>query len=525
MKKIFKLLIIAFSFFIFSKTTSIKAQEVGTCIIKAQEKTYNVNAPFYWYTAYKESITNNSLSTTDNYNHIEKYINDEAGCKSINNSLIKREQPYKGNFLSYKITNYFFATNKLTDSKLIYDKSIETFNFIETVGNVSINVYSEFISLDNLPPVIAKENLDSVIITSMNNFISIDSLKSKIKAYDEVDGITEILISKDDYSNNKSTPGIYEITFSSSDKSGNTAYLSIKIKVIDNIKPTITGPSTLKSYMSKPLSLEEIKNKLIINDNYDQNIENRLVIKEDNYSNNTNKLGTFLISFYVTDLSNNKSDIYTINIEMLDDIPPTISGKNSYTTTYNNKLNIDEIKNSLTLSDNISANITIDLSFDNYSLNYFIPGSYEIGYIAKDESNNESEVYIITIKVEDTEKPIFFISQKFIGINSSSNIPVEEIIETLENDNNIDKSTILYYEVLEDTYSNSKTIPGEYKIKLYYEFTNENIIIEADVIVEDLSVNKDTAKEKTPKKSLWSVIKNILLSIWNFIKRIFSFLF
>lgn len=525
MKKIFKLLIVVFSFFIFSKTTTIKAQEIGTCIIKAQEKTYNVNAPFYWYTVYKESITTSSLSTSDNYYHIEKYISDESECKSINNSIIKREQPYKGNFLSYKITNYFFATNKLTDSKLIYDKSIETFSFTETVGNVSINVYSEFISLDNLPPVLAKENIDSIIITSMNNFISIESLKSKIKAYDEVDGITEVLVSKDDYSNNKATPGTYEIIFSSSDKSGNTAYLSIKIKVIDNVKPTITGPSSLKSYMSKPLSLEEIKKELIVNDNYDQNIENRLVIEEDNYSSNINKLGTFLISYYVTDLSNNKSDIYTINIEMIDDIPPTISGKSSYTTTYNNKLNIDEIKDNLIPSDNISTNITIYLSFDNYSLNYFMPGNYEIGYIAKDESNNESNVYIIAIKVEDTEKPIFFISQKFIGINSSSNIPVEEIIETLENDNNIDKTTLISYEVLEDTYSNSKNIPGEYKVKLYYEFDNENIIIEADIIVDDLSVNKDDIKEKTPKKSLWSIIKNIILSIWNFIKRIFSLLF
>lgn len=525
MKKIFKLLIITFSFFVFSKTTTIKAQEIGTCLIKEQDKTYNVNVPFYWYTVEKESITNDLLQTAENYSHIEKYIKDETGCKNINNSLIKKEQPYKNNYLSYKITNYYFSSNKLTDSKTIFTKANEIFGFVDTMGNITINIYSEFISLDDLPPVIVKDNLDSTIITSMNNYISVDSLKAKIKAYDEVDGITEVIVSKDDYSPNKMVPGIYEITFSSQDKSGNIAYLTIKIKVIDNIKPTITGPTSLKSYMSNLLSLDNIKKELIITDNYDKNIENRLVIQEDNYSNNKDKIGTFLISFYVTDLSNNKSDAYILSIEIIDDISPTISGKNSYTTSYKNKLNIEEIKNGLLTIDNISTSITIELSFDNYSSNYYIPGNYEIGYIAKDESENTSNVYVITIKVEDSEKPMFFISQKFIGINSSSSIPIEKIIETLESDNNIDKTAILSYEIIEDTYSDNKNIPGEYKVKLYYEFENECIVLEADIVVDDLSENNEEIKEKTPKKSLWSIFKNIILSILNFLKRIFSFLF
>lgn len=523
MKKFLKTLLVVLSFFLFKEVTTIKAQETGTCIIKAKDKTYNVNTPFYWYSITKENIVDETLKAKETYTFNEQYITNQESCTGINNSKISREQPYKKNALSYKIETYYFSSSRESDAKNLFTKSENTFYIPTMIDNPSfITISSTFISFDDLPPVIVSDSLEGIIITSMTNHISIEALKAKISAYDEVDGVTSINVDSDNYSPNKSILGEYEVTFSSSDKSGNTSYLTIKIKVIDNIKPTITGPSSLTSNMSNLLSLDDIKSKLTISDNYDQNITSRLIIEENNYSNNTNKEGSFTITFSVTDLSNNKSDNFIISINIYDDIAPTLRGKAEYITSYKEKLNLEDIKNNLIYSDNITKNSIIEILSDNYSSFYYLPGEYEINYIAKDNNNNTSIPFIVKVTVQDSEKPIFYISQKFISVDASSNIPIEEIIEILEVNNSINKENLISSSIILDNYSNNKDIPGEYEIKLCYEYENENIILEASVVVENLSTQENN--KKTPKKSLWSIIKNFLISIWTFIKKIFSFL-
>ena len=61
-----------------------------------------------------------------------------------------------------------------------------------------------------------------------------------------------------------------------------------------------------------------------------------------------------------------------------------------------------------------------------------------------------------------------------------------------------------------------------YNIKLKYEYTNkEEIILESNIVV---STYKESTKNKnTPKKTFWSVIRNLIFKIWNFIKKIFIF--
>lgn len=521
MKRI-ALFITIFLFFVFFNSLKINAESNGTCIIKQQDKIHTVNTPFYWYTTIRDSYVDSSLKNIIDYSHTTVLIDNKENCLSINNSLPKHENGTIGTNIIFRTTTFYYSSTQLNNSEEIFNKAEYLFDILDPSFPGNYTITSDFISLDNSPPIIVNDNLNPLIIVPLEQTINANYLKSKLSAYDEVDGIIEIQIHQNNYFKNHNILGEYDITFSATDSNNNSEYLTITIKVIDNKKPTINGQQNIKNYLSNPLTIEQIKNSLTIEDNYDTISNQNIKLIQDNYTNNINKEGLFKISFQVNDNSNNTSDEFTITLENYDDICPTLSGQQEYKISNKNKLNLTDLTNQLITKDNIDENPKIQITEDNYSTNFYTPGIYQVTYISKDKNDNFSNPLTINIIVEDTTKPTFYISKKFIGIDGSSNISIDQLLEIIEETNNIDTTNLLSYEIAKDEYSANKNIPGTYKIEVKYQYeNNENISIETYIVVDDYT--KKEEQKNTPKKNFWSVVKNFLIKIWNFIKYIFTF--
>lgn len=515
------LFILSFTLFLcLFNETDAKALSNGTCILKQQSSTYQISTPFYFYEVIQNSTYNDLLVNSLNYTHTSTIIENSEDCLAINNKAPTYQMGINGNALNSRTTTYYFSSNILNDSKYIYEESLKIFKIPDLVYQSNFEITTTYISLDDLPPIIVDDKIDSIILANVNVKISVEQLKAKITAYDDVDGIIDVEIYEDNYSPNYTTLGTYTIIFAASDKSGNTSYLTISIKTIDNIKPQITGQSKFNSYMSNPLTIEEIKSTLKITDNYDKDLY-LIEVYEDFYTQNTNKEGDFKISFITTDNSNNKSLPFTITVKVIDDIPPQINGENSYKVNVKNILNIENLAKQLVAIDNVDSSPTIELEENTYTENYYKVGIYQISFIAKDKNNNISAPFTINIITEDTDKPIFYISKKFISVDSSLQIPIEELITLINEINNIDSNTITNVNVIENSYSDNFNKEGLYTLKLEYTYDNfPNKIIESNIIVEDY-LKKDTQNKNTPKNSFWSVIKNLFAKIWKFITSIF----
>lgn len=516
MKK-FLLTFIFSLFFVFFSNTNIKGEELGTCFIKQQDTIHEVSVPFYWYIANEETTTYN-MQQSISYYHYEQYINSEQKCLSISGSIPGYE--VNGSILNIIKTNFYFSYDSLSSSQYIFDKANTIFKTFPENGDLTIT--SEYISFDNMPPVLALESLNSIIVVNVEDTLNANYLKQKITAYDEVDGILTVNIHENNYSGNNKTLGTYSIIFSATDNSNNTAYLEIKIKVVDTSKPIIHGNSSLKSYISNPLTIDQIKNTLKITDNYYTIPNSNLNLLEDNFTKNSSIEGDFKISFNVTDPSSNTSETFVVTITSYDDIAPTLTGQSSYKTSNKTRIDPLTIINQLVATDNIDESPIIELTSDSYSDYYYKLGVYQLTYVAKDKNGNTSQPYTINITIEDTTKPVFYISKKFIGVNAKDEITLDQLIKIIEEENNITLTNLVNNTVIKDEYSENKNIPGTYILELNYEYENENINIETYIVIDNYTtVNKET--KSTPNKSFWSAIKDFLLKIWMFIQNIFSF--
>lgn len=517
-----KKFILIFSFsllYIFFFELKISASTSGICILKQQNKTYEIETPFYWYIAVKTTNVDNMLNEEINYSHTLIEIKNKDDCESLNNISPTYKQGLNSNFLNNQTTNFFYNKKILENSEQIYYNSLNIFNVPDLIHNTGFEITSTYISLDDLPPIIANDTINSTIIATVSNKFPVELLKEKIIAYDEVDGQVNVEIFEDNYSNNYNVLGTYSITFIATDNSNNSSYLSINIKVIDNVKPQIKGQTKLNSYMSNPLTINQIKDTLTITDNYDTDLKN-IIIKYDNYSKNTSIEGNFVITFLAYDNSNNESLPFNINITMIDDIAPTIEGSFSYKISIKNLLDINTIINQLSIKDNIDQKPTIEAIYNTYTENFYKIGIYQISFIAKDKNKNSSSPFIVNIITEDTDTPIFYISQKFIGVDSNNQISIDNLIEIINDVNDIDTTTVKNISIIENSYSDNSMNSGTYKITLKYEYENNNqLLLESNIIVSNYTQKEE--KKNTPRKSFWSVIKNFFTKIWNFLKKIF----
>lgn len=400
--------------------------------------------------------------------------------------------------------------NTIGEYDIVYKVSDSSGN--EATVTVHVHV------VDITKPTISGTNAYTVVY---NQTLNLDGVKNGLIVNDNYDtGLIPTLVS-DGYTSNKTVKGVYEVKYKATDTSNNVSdVFVVEVTVIDNIKPVISGNNTYTTPYNVQLTIDALKSVLSATDGYDGNITSQIALKTDNYTANKNVKGSYQVIFTVADSSNNSID-YTINITVVDNIKPTISGTNAYTTGSTVKLLEANIRAALTAVDDYDGTLTIQLISDNYSSNYKNVGDHTIKYRATDSSNNSMD-YTVTVTVTDDVPPVIYTTDVFINIDGALNYTLEQIIEHLINIGQLEAGINLEnYIIAENNYD--PDTPGEYEVVLTRqeyassalpETLSINITVLEPETVEEPSENPtddDPISDITPEPNYLDEIKDFFI--------------
>ena len=250
--------------------------------------------------------------------------------------------------------------------------------------------------------------------TSVDNPISVETIKSALTAQDETDGdvTASIVIKSDNYTNNCHTLGSYNIVFAAYDKAGNESILTVTVVVQDVVDPVIEGPDTLTLSYADPKTLEDIKALYSVTDNYDTNLSIEVDAQSPNFDGS--KVGTYALTLKAVDSSNHivRKNI-TVNI--VDDIKPVFSGASSFVTNNATSASLDDVMANCNIKavDEISGNCEVRIKSETLTGNADKVGNYEVIYEATDAAGNTAE-FKVTISITDGIPPVFYIDNTVI---------------------------------------------------------------------------------------------------------------
>lgn len=242
----------------------------------------------------------------------------------------------------------------------------------------------------------------------------IEAYKSQLGASDNYDpsGSLTITVESNNYTANKTVVGTYYVVYKIKDTAGNQTLAEVEVNVIDTVAPTISGPSTIVKPNNTTLTVSEIKAQLTSNDAVAGNLTSSILVTEDNYTGKGHLVGSYTITFSVTDPSGNTAThVVTVTVE--DDIPPIFYIKDNYFITVDQSVSLSltqiieilEITGQLETSG--SGGIELTTLVNEYSGNENVPGIYAVSLKAVSVSGNES-IHNVAIEVleSDTEDPI-----------------------------------------------------------------------------------------------------------------------
>lgn len=227
---------------------------------------------------------------------------------------------------------------------------------------------------DNVKPVISGSSNKTVTLNT-----SFDP-KAGVTAKDNIDGdLTKVI--KVTGTVNTKVKGVYSLTYTVKDKTGNTATIVRKITVADNVKPVISGAAN----KSIPINSKfDAKAGVTAKDNIDGNLTNTIKISG---TVNTKVKGVYTLSYSVKDKSGNVSTV-TRKITVIDNVKPVISGTTNKTIKLNSSFNP---RTGVTAKDNVDGNLIKAIQISG-SVNTKKKGTYPLTYVVTDKSGNKTTV-------------------------------------------------------------------------------------------------------------------------------------
>lgn len=226
--------------------------------------------------------------------------------------------------------------------------------------------------------------------------------------------------------------------------------------------PLISGSvGTYYANVDNPVTVEYLQSLLTAIDETDGDITDKIIIVKDTYSSNKNKIGEYEIVFSVSDSAGNTST-FTLIVYVQDKTAPIINGPDYLNYSYTNLVDIEEIKNNFSVTDNVDENVELLVESDHYTANANVPGTYEIVFSAIDSLGNKSAKKV-EIRVIDDVEPIINGPDK-IEKSLSSYVSIQEILANYTAEDDIDG--ILELNIIKDTYTDNNKKVGVYSITI-----------------------------------------------------------
>jgi hypothetical protein len=309
-------------------------------------------------------------------------------------------------------------THLITKSSDTYTPNMNTvgtwqiiYSVQDSAGNISTLTVHVLVRDVTAPTWnVAKAEVD----VSYTATFDIEAYKSQLGVSDNYDpsGSLTITIHANTYTANKTVVGTYNVVYKIKDTAGNETLAQVEVNVIDDVAPTISGPTTIMKPNNTALTVSEIKAQLTANDVVSGNLTSSIAIQEDNYSGKGHLVGSYAIIFSVTDPSGNKST-HTVTVTVTDNIPPIFYIKDNYFITVDQSvaLTLAQIIDILEITGQLETSGTggVELTalVNEYTGNEDVPGIYAVSIKAVTISGNES-IHNVAIEVleSDTEDPI-----------------------------------------------------------------------------------------------------------------------
>ena len=371
-----------------------------------------------------------------NYDEIKSYINYEYDYISFDN--IKDT--------SYEIHTYIKDDNLFSRKTIYVNTKCED---LLNLKNINVPYYKKY-NIDEI-----KELLNTNENINIDNYLNDDNIIKSNKCY----GYKKI--------NNQ------------------TIFDSFIINSYDNISPSISIKN-IDTPSDKTITIEDIKQNIVIYDEIDGLIDNYDIDGYDNYYQNKEIPGKYIIDIITRDKNNN---IATSNLEInvYDNEYPFIkcNSQDNIINIYENKLlSKEDILSYFEINDNSEElNVFID-GYDLYKDNYNIPNVYELRIRAKDLKDNESSLEFY-LNIKDISAPII----KFNNIELSpkdNKLSLDDIKKYIQISDDFDG--IINDYIINDLndYNNYYMIKGSYHFSISaHDNSNNNSLSFITIYVKD----------------------------------------
>lgn len=268
----------------------------------------------------------------------------------------------------------------------------------DAAGNESEPLNVSAFTIDATPPEI---NLNGD--ETMNLNVGDPYSEPGATAIDDMEGNLTVSIVIGGDTVDTSTAGTYVVTYNVSDSVGNAATQVIRTVIVS--EPADTTPPVITLLGENPVTLQagaEYNDAgATATDNVDGNINASIVTSGDTIDTDT--LGTYTITYNVSDSAGNPAIEVTRTVNVVDMTAPVITllGNNPIThevgATYNDA--------GATANDNYDGNITNSIVAVN-NVDNNIVGAYTVTYNVTDSSGNTAAEVTRTVNVVDTTAPV-----------------------------------------------------------------------------------------------------------------------
>ncbi|MDT8337314.1 MAG: hypothetical protein RQ856_05760 [Candidatus Izemoplasmatales bacterium] len=316
------------------------------------------------------------------------------------------------------------------------------------------------------------------IISYYDQPITVAEIQSSLSAYDDIDGdlSANIMVVQDNYTANIGLLGTYSVIFSVTDNSMNSTEMTVNVQLVDILAPVFSNVSTITAVYPNTYTVQEIISMLSASDNYDADVSHLISLVKDNYTINSNIVGTYQMDFQVTDSSGNTS-YYTQDISVVDVEGPVISGNETINIGYNYQLTSAIVMEGLSVIDNYDDQLTLNivLESDNYTINYNKLGQYSMQFSVTDSSGNKT-YKTINIAVVDEIGPVVYFDSSIIQVYSDTVLSLPDFAQLLVKTNELNQGEDYYITIKYDNYTNHAQNPGTYHLSLDFEDSKGDVL-------------------------------------------------